>query len=43
MVWKGKFMTHEDFNMSEINPNGSFVRVNEINEMTRCGVISIDG
>lgn len=32
----------EDFNMSESNPNGEFVRVSEINKLIEYGAISID-
>lgn len=31
-----------DFNMSEINPNGEFVRVSEINDMIALGVLTLD-
>ena len=32
----------EDFNMAESNPNGQFVKISEINEMIKYGVIFID-
>ena len=35
-------LTHNDFNMVESNPNGEFVRISEINDMIRYGVISLD-
>lgn len=35
-------MQREDFNMSESNPNGIFVRLEEINKMIACGVLSVD-
>lgn len=35
-------MQREDFNMSMCNPNGTFVRLEEINKMIACGVITVD-
>ena len=32
----------EDFNMSESNPNGQFVRVSELNKMIEYGAIQIN-
>lgn len=32
----------EDFNMSESNPNGQFVRISELNKMIECGAIQIN-
>lgn len=31
-----------DFNMSESNPDGEFVRVSEINEMIALGILTLD-
>lgn len=31
-----------DFNVSESNPNGVWVRLNEINDMIACGVLQVD-
>ena len=35
-------MYANDFNMVESNPNGQFVRISEINDMIKSGVITID-
>lgn len=35
-------MQREDFNMSESNSNGIFVRLEEINKMIAYGVLSVD-
>lgn len=32
----------EDFNMSQSDPNGEFVRISEINKMIEYGAITID-
>lgn len=32
----------DDFNMAESNPNGQFVKISEINEMIKYGVISVN-
>lgn len=31
-----------DFNVSESNPNGVWVRLNEINDMIACGILQVD-
>ena len=31
-----------DFNVVEINSNGHFVRIEELNKMVECGVIAIN-
>ncbi len=31
-----------DFNMVELNPNGQFIRISEINKMIEYGAITID-
>lgn len=35
-------MTKNDFNMSFTDDNGTFVRVEEINEMIKLGIIKVD-
>lgn len=35
-------MKRDDFNMSMGTPNGIFVRLEEINKMIACGVLSVD-
>lgn len=42
ILFKEKNMTKNDFNMSYTNPNGTFVRLEEINEMIKLGIITID-
>lgn len=32
----------DDFNMSELNENGQFVRISELNDMIERGVIEVD-
>lgn len=35
-------MYPSDFNMSESNPNGNFIRISEINDMIAYGVLKLD-
>ena len=41
-VWIMDRLYAEDFNMVESNPNGQFVKINELNKMIEYGAIHID-
>lgn len=35
-------MYPSDFNVSESNPNGCFIKIDELNDMIACGVLKLD-